>query len=64
MDENYRDIRDYHQVQFWRDVCRNTAVLELIYDEKNFYPKPAEETIDFFKASYVTKYTAEDSAGR
>ena len=64
MDENYRDVRGYHQVQFWRDVCRNTAVLELIYDEKNFYPKPAEETENFFASQFVTKYTAENSAGR
>ena len=64
IDENYREIRKYHQLQFWQDVCRNSAVLELIYDEKNFYPKPAEDTENFFADRFVTEYTAEDSAGR
>lgn len=63
IDENYREARSYHQVQFWQDVCRNSTVLDVIYDEKNFYPKP-EETENFFAEKYVTNYTAKDSAGR
>jgi len=63
IDENYREARGYHQVQFWQDVCRNSTVLDIIYDEKNFYPKP-EETENFFAEKYVTNYTAKDAAGR
>ena len=37
------NFRNYDLVKFWRDVCREKKVLELIYDEKNFYPKNAEE---------------------
>jgi len=38
---SYQHIRKYDQVKFWRDVCKEKTVLELIYDERNFYPKPS-----------------------
>eukprot|EP00090_Calanus_glacialis_P019014 TRINITY_DN2933_c0_g1_i1.p1 TRINITY_DN2933_c0_g1~~TRINITY_DN2933_c0_g1_i1.p1 ORF type:complete len:1649 (-),score=541.75 TRINITY_DN2933_c0_g1_i1:463-5409(-) len=38
---SYQTIRNYDQVKFWRDVCKEKTVLELIYDERNFYPKPS-----------------------
>jgi len=37
---SYQTVRSYDQVKFWRDVCKEKTVLELIYDERNFYPKP------------------------
>jgi len=37
---SYQTVRNYDQVKFWRDVCKEKTVLELIYDERNFYPKP------------------------
>jgi len=44
-------------------VCRNSAVLELIYDEKNFYPKPSE-TVNFFAEEYSVEYTEKSAQGR
>jgi len=38
---SYQTIRNYDQVKFWKDVCKEKTVLELIYDERNFYPKPS-----------------------
>ena len=38
---SYHTIRNYDQVKFWKDVCKEKTVLELIYDERNFYPKPS-----------------------
>jgi len=40
--DNYDSVRSYDQVKFWHDVCRQKAVLELIYDERNFYAKFGE----------------------
>ena len=37
--DNYQSVRNYDQIRFWRDVCKEKNVLELIYDERNFYPK-------------------------
>ena len=37
--ENYQSARNYDQIKFWRDVCKEKNVLQLIYDERNFYPK-------------------------
>ena len=63
MDDNYRESRGYDQVRFWRDVCRNSAVLELIYDEKNFYPKVSEPE-NFFAAEFSSEYNASTASGR
>ena len=64
MDENYRETRNYDQVRFWRDVCRNSAVLELIYDEKNFYPKISEPESNFFAEEFSTEYDAATASDR
>ena len=37
--DNYQTVRSYDQIKFWRDVCKEKNVLDLIYDERNFYPK-------------------------
>jgi len=49
---SYQTVRNYDQVKFWRDVCKEKTVLELIYDERNFYPKPdpADGEASTFKA--------------
>ena len=42
----YLDARNYDLVSFWKDVCPDKNIQTLIYDERNFYPKPASEEID------------------
>ena len=37
--DNYQAVRSLDQIRFWRDVCKEKNVLDLIYDERNFYPK-------------------------
>jgi len=43
--DNYQTVRNYDQIRFWRDVCKEKNVLHLVYDERNFYPKN-ENAID------------------
>jgi len=60
---SYHTVRNYDQVKFWRDVCKEKTVLELIYDERNFYPKPdpADGEASIFKAVRTDSQVDEDS---
>ena len=44
--DNYQTVRNYDQIKFWRDVCKEKNVLQLIYDERNFYPKQNDNLKD------------------
>ena len=44
--DTYNNNRSYDLIRFWRDVCGEKKVLELIYDERNFYPKNPEENVE------------------
>ena len=41
----YNNNRNYDLVKFWQDVCREKSILDMIYDERNFHPKPSEEEV-------------------
>ena len=63
--DNYQSVRNYDQIRFWRDVCKEKNVLELIYDERNFYPKNDNDNlIDKPVRSEASQEESEELTGR
>ena len=62
--DNYLTVRSYDQIKFWRDVCKEKNVLQLIYDERNFYPDKADNLKDRSLQSDSQRDEVEELSGR